>query len=290
MNLRLKFNLVMIAAMTLGLALAWILTKEITEREAKRSVMAEAAAIMGMADAVRHYTGTQVQPILATQMQAQFLPQSIPFFAVQQTLEALTQRFPEYVFRQPTTNPTNPADRPAAWEGDIIKKLAEEPALKDLVTERKEAGRDLLSYVQPIRVESGTCLACHSTPEAAPRSMLDIYGPDNGFGWKVGDTIGAQIVSVSQDVPHARARQNLHTIMLGLCVVFAIMLLVLNILLHFSIVRPIRRMSKLADEISMGNIAVPEFPAAGKGEIGLLAVSFNRMRRSLVTAMEMLGD
>jgi protein-histidine pros-kinase len=35
---------------------------------------------------------------------------------------------------------------------------------------------------------------------------------------------------------------------------------------------------------------VPEFQVSSADEIGSLAVSFNRMRRSLVTAMGMLGD
>jgi HAMP domain-containing protein len=290
MTLRLKFNLVLIAAMGVGLGTAWLFTERTTTQEARSAVLAEAAAIMGAADAVRDYTSVQVQPLLATQMHAQFLPQSVPFFALLQTMEKLTQRSPEYKFRLPTTNPTNPADRPLAWEAEIIEQLAADPALKEIVVERTEAGRDILSYAQPIVVESGACLVCHSTPDVAPRSMIDIYGSANGFGWKVGETIGAKMVSVSQEIPRARARKNLIQIMVGLTGVLSVMFVVLNVLLHFSIIQPIRRMSQLADQISLGNMAVGEFATSVRGEIGLLAVSFNRMRRSLVTAMKMLGD
>ncbi|WP_416067385.1 DUF3365 domain-containing protein [Rhizobium sp. ZK1] len=290
MSLRMTFNMVMTTAMAIGLAMAWFMTARISAQEAKGAVLAEAVAIMEAADAVRHYTSLQVQPLLETQMHAQFLPQSVPFFAVQQTMDKLTERSPGYLFRMPTTNPTNPADRPADWEAKIIEQLASDAKLKEMVVERSEAGRDLLSYAQPIRVESETCLVCHSTPQTAPATLIDIYGPANGFGWKVGDTIGAKIVSVSQEVPRARARKSLVEIMMGLSGVFAVMLLVLNVLLHFSIIRPVRRLSQLADEVSLGNMAVPEFPASPSGEIGSLALSFNRMRRSLVTAMGMLGD
>jgi protein-histidine pros-kinase len=43
-----------------------------------------------------------------------------------------------------------------------------------------------------------------------------------------------------------------------------------------------------ADEISKGNLEIPELPAEGKDEISTLARSFNRMHRSLVKAMSML--
>jgi len=44
----------------------------------------------------------------------------------------------------------------------------------------------------------------------------------------------------------------------------------------------------MADEISLGRMDVPELAAGGKDEIAVLAGSFNRMRRSLERALEML--
>lgn len=291
MTLRVKFNLVMLAAFLAGLGLAALFVNVTSEREARRAVLAEAAAIMGAANATVHYTDVQVAPLLNSQMKTQFLPQSIPFFAAQQTFDQMAKEFPDYAFRQPATNPTNPADRPVAWEADIIEVLRDQPDLGHLVTERVgENGHTILSYSQPIRVDHESCLACHSTPEAAPPSMIDIYGRDNGFGWKLGDIVGAQVVSVPERVPLAQARANLTIIMGGLTIIFAVMMVLLNLLLHFFIIAPVRRISRIADEISLGNLQVPEFQLSSRDEIGSLAVSFNRMRRSLVTAMGMLGD
>jgi protein-histidine pros-kinase len=290
MTFRAKFNLVMLVAFLVGLGLAGIFVNTVSERGAKRAVLAEAAAVMGAADATIHYTDQQVSPLLNRQMKAQFLPQSIPFYAAQQTFQLMASAFPDYAFRQPTTNPTNPADRPVPWEADIIKKLIEQPNLDQLVVERTTSTGKVLSYARPVRVNSDTCLACHSTPEAAPASMVDIYGRENGFGWKVGDTVGAQIVSIPERVPLASARSNLYLLMGGLTIIFVLMLFLLNLLLHFFIVVPVRRISKLADEVSLGNMEVPEFQLSSRDEIGSLAVSFNRMRRSLVAAMGMLNE
>jgi HAMP domain-containing protein len=290
MSLRVKFNLVMLVAFLAGLVLTGVFVNRASEREARRSVLSEAALIMGAANATIHYTDGQVTPLLNSQMKAQFLPQSIPFFAARQTFDLMAQTFPDYTFRQPTTNPTNPADRPSAWEAEIIKTLAGHPKLGQLVTERKTATGEVLSYSQPIRVTANGCLSCHSTLHAAPASMVDIYGPSNGFGWKLGDLVGAEIVSMPERVPFDHARLNLEVLMGGLAVVFMLMIVTLNLLFHFVIIVPLRRISKLADEISLGNMEAAEFEFSSKDEVGSLAVSFNRMRRSLVTAMRMLSE
>jgi len=61
-------------------------------------------------------------------------------------------------------------------------------------------------------------------------------------------------------------------------------------MLSWLIVRPIRKMSEAADKISTGNFAEPEFKEKGGDEVAVLGSSFNRMRRSLEKAMQMIGD
>jgi protein-histidine pros-kinase len=70
--------------------------------------------------------------------------------------------------------------------------------------------------------------------------------------------------------------------------VFAIIFIVLNVMLSHVIIRPLARMSRMADEISTGNMDIPEFDDTGKDEVALLARSFNRLRRSLEKAMKMI--
>ena len=62
----------------------------------------------------------------------------------------------------------------------------------------------------------------------------------------------------------------------------------LNLLLHFVIVKPVRRISAIASEVSLGNMDAPEFTVRGRDEIASLSESFNRMRRSLANAMKLL--
>lgn len=61
-------------------------------------------------------------------------------------------------------------------------------------------------------------------------------------------------------------------------------------MLSVLIVRPIRQMSRAADQISTGNMDVADLQASGKDEVALLAKSFNRMRRSLEKAIQLIDQ
>jgi HAMP domain-containing protein len=169
-----------------------------------------------------------------------------------------------------------------------IAEFDNKPSLHELVTTRDTSGGPILSISRPIRITDKNCLTCHSTPSAAPASMIDLYGTANGFGWKLGDVIGAQIVSVPMSVALDRADSAFKIYLGALVAVFAVTIVLMNLLLHFVIVKPIRRMSAIASEVSLGNMDAPEFPERGRDEIASLAGSFNRMRRSLANAMKLL--
>ncbi len=290
MTLKLKFNLVMVAAFVVGLALAGIFVDVLSRALARKAVFSEAAVMMASANTILHYTDAEVAPLLARAAKVQFLPQAIPFFAAQRSFDLLAKERPGYSLRQPVDNPTNPSDRPTDWEKTIIQTFQTHPELTTLTTERTTEAGAVMSFSQPVRVTEDGCLSCHSTPQAAPPSMIDVYGSANGFGWRPGSIVGAQIVSVPEQVVLSRARASLLSIMAALAVVFVAMLAVLNLLLHRLIIGPVRKISRTANEISLGNMDIPEFDVTSNDEIGSLAMSFNRMRRSLVAAFSLIGD
>ena len=65
MGLRTKFNLVMITAFLIGLAVATFLAREITTEEAKRQMLNEATLIMRSGTAVRGYTQNEIRPLIS---------------------------------------------------------------------------------------------------------------------------------------------------------------------------------------------------------------------------------
>jgi HAMP domain-containing protein len=91
-------------------------------------------------------------------------------------------------------------------------------------------------------------------------------------------------------VPLERATRIFTLFLTGLVIVFAVVLLLLNLLLNYVIIRPMRRISATATEVSLGNMDAPEIEPKGRDEVSELAQAFNRMRRSLANAMRMLSD
>lgn len=156
------------------------------------------------------------------------------------------------------------------------------------MSERTGGTGRILYIAKPIQITNAACLQCHSVPAAAPAGMLKIYGEANGFGWKHNEIVGAQVVTVPMDIPVLKADRAFKTFMAALAAVFAVVFVALNLMLSWLIVRPIRRMSLAADKVSTGDFEVPEFSDAGRDEVAVLGSSFNRMRRSLEKAMQMI--
>ena len=73
----------------------------------------------------------------------------------------------------------------------------------------------------------------------------------------------------------------------ALTAAFALMGVALNAMLWLLVIQPVTRLAQLADRVSLGE-KVPPFDTGAGDEIGMLARSFTRMRRSLDKAMDML--
>ncbi|MFY9975549.1 MAG: DUF3365 domain-containing protein [Chromatiaceae bacterium] len=288
MTLKLKFNLAMLAAFAVGFALAAAFFHQLAVAQAREEVLREAAIMMGAASAARTYTVEEIRPLLAEQSKLRFLPHTVPSWAAQTEMRNLQEQLPSYVYKEASLNPTNPADRATDWEADIIGEFTRDQGLTEFVSSRDSATGPTLSLSKPIRLKDPACLTCHSTPSAAPATMIDLYGTANGFGWKMDEVVGIQVVTVPLQVALDRAYRTLGLYLAGLAGVFLVVLILLNILLSTLIVRPVRRMSAIADEISTGNMNAPEIEPKGRDEIASLGTSFNRMRRSLENAMKLL--
>ena len=115
-------------------------------------------------------------------------------------LHQVQKDFPDYSYKEAALNPTNPSDRATTWESDIINVFKNDPELAEFVASRDTPSGPFLTFARPFRLTDTACLACHSTPAAAPPTMVDLYGNSNGFGWQLNDVIGAQIVSVPMSV------------------------------------------------------------------------------------------
>jgi acid phosphatase family membrane protein YuiD len=79
----------------------------------------------------------------------------------------------------------------------------------------------VLFISRPIRIDKPSCLKCHGLSESAPPELVKRYGANNGFGWALGDVVGAQIVSIPAQVAKDRAMTAQRALMFWLGGVFA---------------------------------------------------------------------
>ena len=288
MKLLLKFNLVFVAVFLLGLLATGFVTRGLLQRNAQDEVLDHARLMMAKALAMRAYTDKQIAPLLEVHMETKFPPQSVPAYSATEVLAGIRTKYPDYAYKEATLNPTNPRDRAVEWEVDVVNYFKANAESKEFSGERDTPSGRSLFIASPLRITNPACLRCHSTVDAAPASMIAQYGQANGFGWKLNEVVGAQVVSVPIAVPYARADKALSTFMLMLTAVFLLIGITLNFMLYRLVIEPVRKLSSLADRVSLGEMQAPEFAVDSKDEIGVLSESFGRMRKSLVQAMKML--
>jgi protein-histidine pros-kinase len=288
MKLLLKFNLVFLLVFAIGLGASGFIARKLLQEGAHAEVLDRARLLMESAIAVRSYTVGQIAPLLETQMTYTFLPQSIPAYSATEVLSALRKDHPEYAYKEAMLNPTNPRDRAQAWEEDVIQQFRQASDKTEFIGQRATPTGQVAYIARPIKIGNAACLRCHSTVEAAPKPMVEKYGPANGFGWTLNEVLGAQVVSVPMSVPLARADRAFEVVMALLVGVFLMIGLALNLMLWQLVIRPVSRLSELSDRVSLGELDAPEFAVKSRDEIGTLAESFTRMRKSMVHAMRML--
>lgn len=288
MKLLLKFNLVFLLIFAIGLAATGRISWTLLERNARDEIAESARLLMDAALAARGYTSTQVGPLLETQMKYSFLPQSVPAYSATEVFNDLRKKHAEYGYKEAVLNPTNPRNRAVDWETDIVTQFRSNKDLGELVGERDTPTGRSFYVARPIRIGNPACLRCHSTVDAAPKTMIERYGPANGFGWTLNEAVGAQIISVPTQVPLDRAERAFKVFMVSITVVFVVIGIMLNVMLALIVVRPIGKLSRFADRVSLGELDIEELKRTSRDEIGTLTRSIGRMRTSLVKAMKML--
>src|SRR5580704_15755239 len=154
-NLLVRINLALGAIFIVGALITGYACHQVLQENAKREIVAEAGLMMDSALAIRDYTETEIFPLLNAQMQNEFLPQSVPFYAATQNFLKLHAAHPQYSYKEATLNPTNPRDRATDWEADIIQRFRNDASQHEFVGERDTPMGRSLYLARPIHVETG---------------------------------------------------------------------------------------------------------------------------------------
>ncbi|MFZ0663986.1 MAG: DUF3365 domain-containing protein [Acidobacteriaceae bacterium] len=285
-----KFNLVLIIVLGVGVYLISQHAYDFLMANAREQVVAQAKLMGASATAYFNYTANQVSPVLekTPEHRNTFLPQTIPFYAVNTTFKLLRSSYPDYSLRETALNPLDLDNRAEDWEVDLINYFRNNPGQSERSGERETPIGRILFVADKITADA-SCVQCHGSPATAPLAMVRHYGRDHGYGWKVNEVVGAQIVSVPMSVPIAMAKKGFQHLLIGLGAIFLLTIILIDIAMYLVVIRPLRRVSKNADMISKGEIDLPPLEIKGRDEIAEVTASFNRMHTSLIKAFEMLN-
>jgi HAMP domain-containing protein len=289
LQLRQKFTILLLVILIVGLSLSGLVLSYLLRQNAKEEITSTAFMLMETMISVRQYTSSQVNPVLVDKLNTEFLPQSVPGYSAREVFENLRNKtgYRDFFYKEATLNPTNLRDKADNFETQIIERFRKDNKLKQLSGFRTLPGGDVFYTARPLIVSEQKCLECHDTPERAPKSMIARYGTAGGFNWKLGEIIGAQIITVPATKVIQKANQSSVFIVGLVSVVFVIVIFLVNVFLNRQVVRPLKRITRVAEEVSTGHMDV-EFEQLSNDEIGNLAKAFKRMKLSLEMAMKRL--
>lgn len=288
-----KFNILLLLVFLCGVSISGFALSRVLQQKAQDEVASKAHTLIETMTAVRSYTSTHVNPLLVSRLEteSQFIPETVPAYSATEVFQNLRQSegHKSFFYKEATLNPTNLRDKADNFEAEIIERFRQQSELKEISGFRALPYGRVFYIARPLAVTQESCLRCHSTPAAAPKSQLATYGEEHGFGWKLNEIVAAQVISVPAEEVFANAKRSLSLIIGILIGIFALFIITINLLLRQTVIQPIRKISHLAKEVSTGKIS-DNFEQTSNDEIGALAASFNRMKSSLEIAMKMLNS
>lgn len=283
MTIRVRFMaLIAILSLIASIALAFISYK-FNEVNALEEAKRKGEIVYNFMNSSRDYFRKHQLPLIyAAVGREEFIPEIMTSFAViRGVFEAFKENTSDYIFKQATKNPLVPSNKADKEELKLIAEFHKNKSLKEKEGRIVKNGTEYYYFAQPIRVTDETCLECHGDPKDAPEEQIDIYGEENGYNWKVNDTISALIVYVP--IQKALDKAKILSLILFLIGTAGIAVLMLLIWIFFSqyVVKPIIMLEQRATDISLGKNLDKSIDTQTQDEIGSLARAIDRLRISI---------
>ncbi len=286
-----KFNILLILVFILGIVLSGAILSTVLQQKAQNEISSQAKILFQVVNSVRNYTQDGVNPLLAPRLETEpaFIPEAIPTFSVREVFENFRQseEYKNFFYKDAAPNPTNLRDKADEFETQLVEEFRRFPQKNEDSGFRNLPEGKVFYIARPFQVTREQCLQCHSTPAAAPKSLVATYGSEHGFNWKLNDIVAAQIIYIPAGDVFDSARRSFSVVMGVLIFIFAIVLMVINFLLKKAIIKRIRKIAHTAQQVSTGNMDA-DFTENSKDEIGALALAFNRMKSSLEISMKLI--
>ncbi len=142
-------------------------------------------------------------------------------------------------------------------------------------------------YARPILVKKG-CLKCHGNPKDAPKEVIEKYGDQKAFGYKVGQVRG--IVSVN--LPALGFQEVVKSLINPFSIGFVVLAFILNVFFIYRfVIRRLVSLTRDAEAIAAGKLETElEYTNLTKSndELDHLYHAVNLLKRSMVITFKKL--
>jgi HAMP domain-containing protein len=282
---RYKFNIVLVCIMILSVLGTFLVTDYMLQGSAEKQVTSNAHLLLATIEASRSFTVKILKPVLYNALPGRFIVEGMSSsFGARKLFEGIRKMYPEYYFKHASQNPRNKINLADKFESEVIENhFKPNPHLKEWQGYRDIQGRKEFVIMKPVTAKK-RCMKCHSVPEKAPIELIEKYGDKAGFGFIIGDVIGALTISVPASEIFEKNRNVCIYINLIIFVCFVILIVIINLFFQNIVVNPLQRLSELVNDISTGKVN-QRVEAAGIDEISNIAKGFERMRNSVNMAM-----
>lgn len=237
MEIKARLNLTLLVVAVAAISITGSVMYNLQIDQALAEVRRDSIQQMHTAQAVRSFTSDHVRKGLLKD-ETEFHPASVPSFAANTTMRYLQQAYPGYKYQEVALNPMNTANQASGWTKDIVDRFRSGEVDSIFMT-IGEGEHQTFNYALPLKVSTDSCLSCHSTPDVAPQTQIEKYGTVHGFGWRKGEIIGAQIVSVPSHIAIGKAQNTFTHYLAGIVALIVAMFIALNAMLSRVVVRPV---------------------------------------------------
>ncbi|MCX5863721.1 MAG: DUF3365 domain-containing protein [Deltaproteobacteria bacterium] len=111
----------------------------------------------------------------------------------------------KYYFKNCAINARTPTNEADPHERAFIQALNANPSLQVRSDIMRINGQPFFVVLRRGETMLASCLICHSTPEHAPKGLVDIYGPTRSFGRSLGEVISAVSIRIPMSEAYAEA-------------------------------------------------------------------------------------
>jgi diguanylate cyclase (GGDEF)-like protein len=188
----------------------------------------------------------------------------------------------DYYYKEAAVDARSPQNEANDYEKEYLEELNQDPSLEVQTEIRDIEGNPYFVTIQRGEVLDESCLRCHSSPDAAPEGLIEVYGPNSSFDRETGEVISALSIAIPLDETYQKINDLNWTIAVIIVLALAILFILINWTKAKLIMNPLKEVSDQAELITKNRKYLgSQINPPGFKEVQLFIKAFNEMSLSL---------